>query len=122
MYARYRFLPLDPQILIQRNLASPSYMVLEEAEEDSESFPGLVFLSVSVHTPDAATTSTHHITETTTVSRNMLRLKRSPPALSRVNFKYQLLNTYLPNERVPYTPLTLSLLTWHLVCTHPYTS
>lgn len=39
-----------------------------------------------------------------------------------VNFKYQLLKTYLPNERIPYTPLTLFLLTWHLVCTHPYTS
>ena len=99
---------------------SLSYMVLEEAEEDSEFFPGLVFLSVCVYTPDAATTSTHHITETTTVSRNTLRLKQSPPAFSRVNFKYQLLNTYLPNERIPYTPLTLFLLTWHLMCTRPH--
>lgn len=63
MYARNRFLLLDLKFLIQRNLASPSYMVLEEAEEDSESFPGLVFLSLSVYTLDTATTSTHHITQ-----------------------------------------------------------
>ena len=63
MYARYRFLLLDPKLLIQRNLASPSYLVLEEAEGDSESFPGLVFLSLSVHTLDAATISTYHITQ-----------------------------------------------------------